>query len=89
MAAVSDGDAELLLNDLQRRESLELVSYGTRAVSLQFPNAPSPHAVSIDASYGDGNLAIELYMLPAEAERIRGVLLALAAARGIALAFAP
>ncbi len=85
MAALSQEDAELLLETLKNDSDLQIVSYGAHAVDLQLPDAPSPHAVNLEASYSAGALRLAFHMDEATAQRQREWLFERAQARGVKL----
>lgn len=66
---LSQEQASKILELLQTGSDLEVVSRGPLAVDLQLPNAPSPHAVNLEASYSDGLLRLTFHMAGDEIER--------------------
>lgn len=68
-AELSQDQASKLLELLARGSDLEVVSSGPLALDLQLPNAPSPHAVNLEASYADGLLRLTFHMAEDELER--------------------
>jgi hypothetical protein len=83
--AVSEQEASVALATIRDDLGLEVVSYGPYAVDLQLPDAPSPHAVNVEASYSGGSLRIVFHTSDDEARRIREALTDALAERGIAL----
>ncbi len=86
VAEISEPDASAVLSILTQESDLLVVSYGKLAVDLQRPDSPSPHAISLEASYADGRLRLVFHMQPAEVERRRKWLVEFARGRGIELA---
>ena len=82
---ISEPDALAILAILRSESDLELVSYGAYALDLQLPDAPSPHAVNLDASFAAGRLRLVFHMAEGEARKRVTWLVELARARGIRL----
>ncbi len=80
--------AVVVLRVLETETGFGLVARGPFAVDLQLPDAPSPHAVSLEAAYADGSLRLEFHLEEREAERWCRWLVEQALARGIALQLA-
>ncbi len=85
VAPLTEPDAERVLAILKSESDLLLVSYGPHAVDLQLPDAPSPHAVNLEASYSAGTLRLSFHMDEATVQRQREWLLERAQARGVRL----
>ncbi len=85
VTAITQPDAQRVLAFLKNESELQVVSYGEHAVDLQFSDAPSPHAVNLDASYSAGSLRLVFHMTEAAEERLREWLVKRARALGVPL----
>lgn len=84
-ANLDERDALLALRALRDESDLELVSFGERAVDLQLPDAPSPHAVNLEASFDGARLLLIFHMGDAEVARRRDWLVQRMRAHGVVL----
>lgn len=80
--------AAIVLQAIETKSGFGLVARGPFAVDLQAPDAPSPHAISLEAAYADGLLRLEFHLEEHEAERWRLWIVAEALARGVVLQLA-